>query len=54
LKTLLFLLLSVSVWAAPEDVFSAIRSNDLGALKKADVNVRDRRGNTPLQYAAGF
>ena len=54
MKTLLLLLLSVSVWAAPEDVFTAIRTNDLGALKKADVMVRDRRGNTPLQYAAGF
>jgi len=40
--------------AGPEDVFQAIRNNHLEALKGADLTVRDRRGNTPLIYAAGF
>src|SRR5215475_8392177 len=40
--------------AGPEDVFQAIRNNRLQALKGADLKVRDRRGNTPLIYAAGF
>src|SRR5690349_7530026 len=41
--------------AAPaEDIFQAIRNDHLGAVKGADVKLRDRRGNTPLMYAAGF
>src|SRR5262249_46612728 len=40
--------------AGPEDVFQAIRNNHLDALKGADLKVRDRRGDTPLIYAAGF
>jgi ankyrin repeat protein len=40
--------------AGPEDVFQAIRNNHLEAIKGASLSVRDRRGNTPLIYAAGF
>jgi ankyrin repeat protein len=40
--------------AGPEDVFQAIRNNRLETLKGADLKVRDRRGNTPLIYAAAF
>jgi ankyrin repeat protein len=40
--------------AGPDDVFQAIRNNHLEALKGADLKVRDRRGNTPLVYAAAF
>jgi ankyrin repeat protein len=36
------------------DVFRAIRDNQVAALKGADLTVRDRRGNTPLLYAASF
>ena len=53
--------LVVTAWAAGENAsdrfYSAIRANDLGALRTliaegADVNVRDRLGETPLMYAA--
>ena len=54
MKLLSFLVVTIPLCAGPADVFSAIRNNDLAALKKADVTGRDRRGNTPLQYAAGF
>ncbi|HEY2012688.1 MAG TPA: ankyrin repeat domain-containing protein, partial [Bryobacteraceae bacterium] len=42
-----------------EPVFQAIRNNDLPSLKQqlshgADVNAKDRRGVTPLLYAAAF
>ncbi len=54
MKILPLLLLTLPLCATAQDVFNAIRNNDLSALKKADVTVRDRRGNTPLIYAAGF
>ena len=53
--------LVVTAWAAGESAsdrfYSAIRANDLAALRAliaegADVNVRDRLGETPLMYAA--
>ncbi len=52
----LLLALTTGILAAapPEDIFQSIRNNHLDALKGADVTVRDRRGNTPLIYAAGF
>jgi ankyrin repeat protein len=53
--------LAVTAWAAGEPAsdrfYAAIRANDPGALRVlvaggADVNVRDRHGETPLMYAA--
>src|SRR5260370_1420216 len=42
--------------ASSDDYYKAIRSNDLAQLKSlvsaGDVNVKDRRGATPLMYAA--
>src|SRR5260370_30135208 len=42
--------------ASSDDYYKAIRSNDLAHLKSlisaGDVNVKDRRGATPLMYAA--
>lgn len=35
-----------------DDVFRAIRANDLDMLRKAPVDVKDRLNNTPLHYAA--
>ena len=35
-----------------EDVFRAIRANDLGDLRRLPVDVKDRLNNTPLHYAA--
>jgi ankyrin repeat protein len=35
-----------------DDVFRAIRANDLGTLRKAPAEVKDRLNNTPLHYAA--
>jgi ankyrin repeat protein len=58
--SLLFALNSLS-WAADDSAstrfYRAIRTNDLAGLRSlvsggADVNVRDRRSETPLQYAA--
>jgi ankyrin repeat protein len=40
--------------AGAEDIFQAIRNNHLGAIQATGLTVRDRRGNTPLIYAAGF
>jgi ankyrin repeat protein len=45
--------------ALSDDLFQAIRKDDLAELKRqlaaaADVNSRDVRGNTPLMYAAAF
>lgn len=42
-----------------DQIFQVIRNNDLAALKRqladgADVNSRDRKGVTPLLYAAAF
>jgi ankyrin repeat protein len=46
----------VAFAASSDDFYRAIRANDLPQLKilisKGDVNVRDRRGATPLMYAA--
>ena len=53
--------LAITAWAAGENAsdryYAAIRANDLAALQTlvaegADVNVRDRLGETPLMYAA--
>jgi ankyrin repeat protein len=52
LRFLLVLVLCLPSFGA--DVFSAIRENQIAALKGADLTVRDRRGNTPLLYAASF
>jgi len=49
-----FLALCLPVFAADSDVFNAIRENRVAALKGADLSTRDRRGNTPLLYAASF
>src|SRR6266446_5717344 len=42
--------------ASSDDYYKAIRANDLAQLKSlisaGDVNVKDRRGATPLMYAA--
>jgi ankyrin repeat protein len=54
LLALLAVYAGVLVAAGPEDVFQAIRNNHLEAIKGANLAVRDRRGNTPLIYAAGF
>jgi ankyrin repeat protein len=35
-----------------EDVFRAIRANDLDTLKHLPANIKDRLDNTPLHYAA--
>lgn len=35
-----------------DEVFRAIRANDLDTLRKAPVDVKDRLNNTPLHYAA--
>jgi len=50
----LFLLAALCLPSFGADVFSAIRENQVAALKGADLTVRDRRGNTPLLYAASF
>jgi ankyrin repeat protein len=54
MRTALLCLLVLPLWGAPEDVFSAIRNDHLAGLQKADLSVHDRRGNTPLMYAAAF
>jgi ankyrin repeat protein len=54
MKRLGLLLLSWSAWAGDADIYTAIRNNDLAAVKTVDVQITDRRGNTPLQYAAAF
>src|SRR4051794_11213601 len=54
LKVVFVFLLALSLRAAPDDMFTAVRINDLLAIKRGDVAARDRRGNTPLLYAAGF
>src|ERR1051326_494879 len=42
--------------ASSDDYYKAIRANDIAQLKSliapGDVNVKDRRGATPLMYAA--
>jgi ankyrin repeat protein len=40
--------------AQAPDAFRAVRENNLTALKTADLNARDNRGNTLLTYAASF
>src|SRR5229473_3434696 len=54
-----FLLLELTAMAAgasSDDYYKAIRANDLAQLKNlvsaGDVNVKDRRGATPLLFAA--
>ena len=46
----------LAVGAASDEYYKAIRANDLAQLKNlisaGDVNVKDRRGATPLMYAA--
>jgi ankyrin repeat protein len=46
----------LSAGASSDDYYKAIRANDLAQLKSltsaGDVNVKDRRGATPLMYAA--
>ena len=54
MRTALLCLLVLPLQGAPEDIFSAIRANHLADLEKADLTVHDRRGNTPLMYAAAF
>jgi ankyrin repeat protein len=54
LRRVLALALCLPLLAAGQDVFTAIRENRLAALKGADLTVRDRRGNTPLLYAAAY
>ena len=57
----LLLALGISPAAEPEATdrfYQAIRNNDLASLKalikSADINAGDRRGATPLMYAAAF
>ncbi|MCU1272637.1 MAG: Ankyrin [Bryobacterales bacterium] len=53
-------LFTLAAFAAPnpsDDFYSAIRTNDLTRLRalmsnKADINIKDRHGATPLMYAA--
>lgn len=51
------LMVSLAVAQEPADRFyRAIRDNDLNAVERlaTNVNEKDRRGSTPLMYAAGF
>src|SRR6185503_14417474 len=53
-------LITVAAFAAPnpsDDFYNTIRSNDLTRLRtlisnKANIDIKDRRGATPLMYAA--
>jgi ankyrin repeat protein len=54
LRFLWLLALYLPSFGADAGVFTAIRENRIAALKGADLTVRDRRGNTPLLYAASF
>jgi ankyrin repeat protein len=52
-------LLAAALCAGAADLFTAVRNDDLAALRaaiaaKADLNARDRRGATPLMHAAAF
>jgi ankyrin repeat protein len=53
---LLLEITGLAAGASSDDYYKAIRSNDLAQLKSlisaGDVNVKDRRGATPLMYAA--
>ena len=59
-KILLALLMLFPVWGEESsvDLFSAIRNNNLDALKRnlntTSLNSRDRRGATPLMHAAAY
>ena len=54
MKLLCLLLLSLGLHAAPDDIFTDIGDNDVAALKKPDVTVRDRRGNLDRSRAPEF
>jgi len=59
LTAVLLLRLPAAAETPADPLFQAIRDNDLASLKKqlaagADVNSRDRKGATPLLYAAAF
>src|SRR5579864_1489818 len=47
---------ALAAGASSDDYYKAIRANDLTQLKgliaSGDVNIKDRRGATPLMYAA--
>jgi ankyrin repeat protein len=54
-----FLIFQAGSAATPEEVFRAIRDNDLATLKqlvskKEDAGLADSRGTTPLHYAAAL
>jgi len=59
LTAVLLLRLPAAAQTPADPLFQAIRNNDLASLKKqlaggADANSRDRKGATPLLYAAAF
>src|SRR3981081_1049379 len=59
MTVLLFVFLAPIASAAPADLFTPVKHNDLAAIRKAiqsgaDVNARDESGATALMYTAVY
>src|SRR5437879_12685542 len=59
MNLLLFVFLAAIASAAPADLFTPVKHNNLAAIRKAvqsgaDVNARDENGATALMYAAVY